>query len=55
VIDRLHKAHSLRELLDTNKRLLQELQHRVKNHIAIIASIVECEHGRSILKKLELS
>jgi two-component sensor histidine kinase len=40
VIDRLHKAHSLKEALDTNQRLLQELQHRVKNHIGIITSLV---------------
>ncbi len=40
VIDRLHKAHSLQEALDANQRLLQELQHRVKNHIAIITSLV---------------
>ena len=41
VIDRLHKAHSLREALDANRRLLQELQHRVKNHIGIITSLVD--------------
>jgi two-component sensor histidine kinase len=40
VIDRLHKAHSLEQALRTNERLLQELQHRVKNHVAIIASLV---------------
>lgn len=40
VIDRLHKAHSLRGALDINRRLLQELQHRVKNHIAIVARLV---------------
>ena len=41
VIDRLHKAHSLQEALDANRRLLQELQHRVKNHIGIITSLVQ--------------
>ncbi|WP_230533429.1 sensor histidine kinase [Microvirga roseola] len=40
VIDRLHKAHSLKEALDANQRLLQELQHRIKNHIGIITSLV---------------
>ncbi len=40
VIDRLHKVHSLKQALDTNERLLQELQHRVKNHIAIITGLV---------------
>ncbi len=40
VIDRLHKAHSLQKALEANQRLLQELQHRVKNHITIITSLV---------------
>lgn len=40
VVDRLHKAHSLRVALETNKRLLQELQHRIKNHITLIMSVV---------------
>lgn len=40
VIDRLHKAHSLRIALETNRRLFGELQHRVKNHISIISSLV---------------
>ena len=40
VIDRLHKVHSLKEALEANQRLLQELQHRVKNHIAIITSLI---------------
>ena len=47
VIDRLHKAHSLREALDANRRLLQELQHRVKNHIGIIASLVRLRAGQA--------
>jgi two-component sensor histidine kinase len=41
VIDRLHKVHKLEEALGANQRLLQELQHRVKNHIGIITSIVQ--------------
>ena len=40
VIDRLHKVHHLQEALDANQRLFQELQHRVKNHIGIITSLV---------------
>ena len=47
VIDRLHKAHSLKEALDANRRLLQELQHRVKNHIGIIASLVRLRAGQA--------
>jgi two-component sensor histidine kinase len=41
VIDRLHKLHSLQQALQTNQRLLQELQHRVKNHLSIITSLVQ--------------
>jgi GAF domain-containing protein len=40
VIDRLHKAHSLRQSLAANQRLLAELQHRVRNHLSIIMSLV---------------
>ena len=40
VIDRLHKVHDLRAALDTNRHLLQELQHRIKNHIGTISSLV---------------
>lgn len=40
VIDRLHKVHSLEQALETNKRLLRELQHRVKNHVGMIMGIV---------------
>jgi two-component sensor histidine kinase len=40
VIDRLHKAHSLKQALEANQRLLQELQHRVKNQMAVITSLV---------------
>ncbi|EKV27088.1 putative signal transduction histidine kinase [Caenispirillum salinarum AK4] len=40
VIDRLHKAHSLKLALEKNQRLLKELQHRVKNHLAIITGLV---------------
>lgn len=40
VIDRLHKRHDLAVALDTNKRLLAELQHRIKNNIGMITSLV---------------
>jgi two-component sensor histidine kinase len=47
VIDRLHKAHSLREALADNRELLQELQHRVKNHLSIVTSLVRMRAGRT--------
>ena len=40
VIDRLHKVQSLQRAVETNQRLMQELQHRVKNHISIVVSLV---------------
>lgn len=40
VIDRLHKISDLQAALDANRHLLRELQHRIKNHIGIIASLV---------------
>ncbi|SCY52526.1 sensor histidine kinase [Paracoccus tibetensis] len=40
VIDRLHKVQSLQRALSTNERLMQELQHRVKNHISIVVGLV---------------
>jgi len=40
VIDRLHKVSDLQAALDANRHLLQELQHRVKNHIGIITAFV---------------
>ena len=44
VIDRLHKVHNLQVALDANRHLLDELQHRIKNHIGIIASLVAMRH-----------
>ncbi len=41
VIDRLHKVSDLRAALDANRHLLQELQHRTKNHIGIIKALVQ--------------
>ncbi|MEG3089379.1 sensor histidine kinase [Sphingomonas sp. PB4P5] len=40
VIDRLFKVHDLQEALDANRTLLRELQHRIKNNIAAITSLV---------------
>jgi two-component sensor histidine kinase len=40
VIDRLLKVNDLRAALDANQHLLRELQHRIKNHIGVIASLV---------------
>jgi len=40
VIDRLHKVHALKEATDRNRILLLELQHRIKNNIAAISSLV---------------
>ncbi|KTS76328.1 histidine kinase [Pseudomonas oryzihabitans] len=40
VIDRLLKTSDLNEALQANNRLMQEMQHRIKNHIAIIAGLV---------------
>ena len=56
VIDRLHKMHSLERALETNERLLQELQHRVKNHIGIIVSMVRARarHAKSDEAREEL-
>jgi two-component sensor histidine kinase len=41
VIDRLHKVSDLRTALEANRHLLQELQHRTKNHIGIITGLVQ--------------
>ena len=40
VIDRLHKRRDLEIALEDNKRLLAEVQHRVKNHIGVITSLI---------------
>ena len=40
VIDRLHMVVDLRVALASNQRLLAELQHRIKNNIGVITSIV---------------
>jgi two-component sensor histidine kinase len=47
VIDRLHKVHRLQEALDANRRLLRELQHRVKNHLGIITGLVRLRAGQT--------
>ncbi len=40
VIDRMHKVQSLEQALETNEHLRRELQHRVKNHIGIVISLI---------------
>lgn len=40
VIDRLHKVHDLRASFEAQQRLLSELQHRVRNNIGVISSLV---------------
>lgn len=40
VIDRLHKVSDLRAARDRNAMLLRELQHRVKNDLAAVQSII---------------
>jgi two-component sensor histidine kinase len=40
VIDRLFKIHALQQALDANQMLLRELQHRIKNNITAITSLV---------------
>ena len=40
VIDRLQKVQDLQVALDANRHLLEELQHRVKNHFGIIVGLV---------------
>lgn len=41
VIDRLEKVHDLTKALERNEQLMRELQHRVKNNIAVIRSLLE--------------
>lgn len=40
VIDRVRRTQSLQESLDRNQELMSELQHRVKNNIATVASLI---------------
>lgn len=40
VIDRLHKVHDLKASFEAQQRLLTELQHRVRNNIGVISSLV---------------
>lgn len=40
VIDRLHKVSDLGQARDRNAMLLRELQHRVKNDLAVVQSII---------------
>jgi len=36
----MHKVRSLEQALQTNEHLMRELQHRVKNHIGIVVSLI---------------
>lgn len=47
VIDRLHKVHALRLATDRNETLLRELQHRIKNNIGAIMSLVQMQIDRA--------
>jgi two-component sensor histidine kinase len=47
VIDRLHKVRDLQVPLDKNQRLLAELQHRVKNNIAVITSLARMRESET--------
>lgn len=40
VIDRLHKVRDLEVALDTQRRLLTEVQHRIRNNIGVIIGLV---------------
>jgi two-component sensor histidine kinase len=40
VIDRLHKVRDLEVALDTQRRLLTEMQHRIRNNIGVIIGLV---------------
>lgn len=48
VIDRLHKIHALQQATDRNETLLHELQHRIKNNIAAITSLVRLQMRRTV-------
>ncbi|WP_260596649.1 sensor histidine kinase [Sphingomonas endolithica] len=47
VIDRLHKLHALKQATDENQTLLRELQHRIKNNIATITSLVRLRMSKA--------
>lgn len=47
IIDRLHKVHALRQAADRNETLLHELQHRIKNNIGAIRSLVRLRENET--------
>lgn len=47
VIDRLHKRRDLKIALDDNRRLLVELQHRVKNNLGVMTGLIMMRAKRS--------
>lgn len=57
VIDRLHKVSDLRQAQDRNAILLRELQHRVKNDLAVIQMLVRLRARRGspeVQKELQI-
>ena len=47
VIDRLHQVHALRQEQDRNATLLRELQHRIKNNIGAIRSLIRMRMNKT--------
>jgi two-component sensor histidine kinase len=47
VIDRLHKVHALQQAADRNETLLHELQHRIKNNVGAIRSLVRMRMNKA--------
>jgi two-component sensor histidine kinase len=47
VIDRLFRLHDLTAALERNERLMRELQHRIKNNIAVIRSLLDMRARRA--------
>lgn len=47
VIDRLHKLEELKQATDKNEILLHELQHRIKNNIGAIISLVRLRMNKA--------
>jgi two-component sensor histidine kinase len=47
VVDRLNKVHDLQRAAEKNETLLHELQHRIKNNIGAISSLVRMRVNRT--------
>ena len=52
VIDRLHQLHALRRAERRNETLLRELQHRIKNNIGVITSVMQLRMNRATSKEV---